>query len=91
MDSVTTQQLQLSPELLAAVQKGHGFNKMDQTLISVPVLCDADCTAVFNKGNIQVFKDSKIIIEGPRDMETNLWLISLEHDNNNNNNKQPTQ
>ena len=73
MDSVTTRQLQLSPELPAEAQKGHGFNEMDCTLISVPVLCDADYTVVFKKGNVQIFKDNKIIIKGPRDMERNLW------------------
>ena len=86
MDSVTTQQLQLSPELPAEAQNGHGFNEMDRTLISEPVLCDVDCMVVFNKGNVQVFKDNKIIIKGPRDMEMNLWSMSLENNNNNNNN-----
>ena len=52
---------------------------MERTLISVPVLCDANCTVVFKKGNVQVFKDDKVIIEGPRDMETNLWLMPLEN------------
>ena len=86
MDSVTTRQLQLAPELPMETQKGNGFNEMDRSLISVQVLCDADCTVGFNKGNVQVYKDNKIIIEGPRDTETNLWLILLESNNNNNNN-----
>ena len=91
MDSVLTQQLQVSPELPAEAQKGHGFNEMNCTLISAPVLCDPDCTVVFNKGNVQVFNDNKIIIEGPRDMETNLWLMSHEFKNNNNNNTKPNK
>ena len=72
MNSVTIRQLQLAPELPMEAQKAHGLKEMDQLLISVPVLCDADYTVVFNKGNVQVIKDNKIIIEGPRDMETNL-------------------
>ena len=83
MDSVTTQQLQLSPELLAEAQKEHGFNEMNCTLISVPVLCDADCTVVFKKCIVQVYKENKIIIEGPRDTETNLRLMPLENNNSN--------
>ena len=72
-------------------QKAHGFREMDRSLISVPVMCDADCIVVFNKGNVQVIKDNKIIIKGPRDMETNLWLITLEINNTNNNNTKPTK
>ena len=72
MNSVTTRQLQLAPELPMNAQKAHGFNEMERSLISVPVLCDADCTGVFKKNNVQVIKDNKIIIEGPRDAETNL-------------------
>ena len=88
MDSVTTRQLQLAPELPTELQKAHGFNKMNQSLISVPVLCNTDCTAVFNKDNVQVCKDNKIINEGPRDMETNMCLMPLKNNNNNNNTKQ---
>ena len=69
MNSVTTRQLQLAPELPMEAQKAHGFKEMDRSLISVPVLCDADCTVVFKKDNVQVIKGNKIIIEGPRDME----------------------
>ena len=74
-------------------QKAHRFKAMNRSLISVPVLCDADCTVDFNKGSVQVIKDNKIIIEGSRDMETNLWLMPLEsnNDNNNNNNAKATK
>ena len=66
--------------------------KMDKTLISVPVLCDADCTIVFKKQNIQVFKDNKLMIEGPRDSDTNLCLMPLENDSNRDtNSKQANQ
>ena len=89
MYSVTIRRLQLAPELPIISQKAHWFKEMDQSLILVLVLCDADCTVVFNKGNVQVIKDNKIIIEGPRDMETNLWLMSLESNNNHNKNTKP--
>ena len=94
MDLVTTRQPQKSPELPTETQEGHRLNEMDRTLMSVPVLYDAECTYVFKKNNVQVFKDNKIIIERPRDSETNLWLMSLKHDKNNNKNnnkKKPTQ
>ena len=59
MNSVTTQQLQLAPELPMEAQKAHGFKEIDRSLILVPVLCDADCTVVFNKVNVQVIKDNQ--------------------------------
>ena len=55
---------------------------MDRLLISVPVLCDANYTVIFDKGTVQVIKDIKIIIKGPRDTETNLWLMPLKINNN---------
>ena len=36
IDSVTTRQLQLSPELPEVAQKWHGFNETDWTIILVP-------------------------------------------------------
>ena len=30
-------------------QKAHRFKEMVQSLLSVPVLCDADCTVVFKR------------------------------------------
>ena len=77
MNSVTTRQLQLAPDLPV---QAHGFNEMDRSLISVPVLCDANCTVVFKKDIVQVIKDNEVIIEGPRDMETNLWNMPLENE-----------
>ena len=40
MNSTTTRQLNLSPDLPATAQQGHAFNEMDKSLVSVPVLCE---------------------------------------------------
>ena len=56
---------------------------MDKSLISVPVLCDADYQVLFGKQKVQVIKNNKVIIEGDRDAVTNLWLIPLENNENN--------
>ena len=90
MNPATTRQLQLEPGLPMEAQKAHGFKEMDQSLIAVPVLCDADYTVVFNKGNVQVYKNNKIIIKRPRHTEINLWLMPLENNKNNNNNNNNT-
>ena len=81
MNSTTTRQLNLSPDLPAIIQQGHTFNKMDKSLVLVPVLCDAGCQVLFGEHKVQVIKNNKVIIEGDRDAVTNLWLIPLENDN----------
>ena len=60
MNSTTTRQLNLSPDLPATAQQGHAFNEMDKSLISVPVLCDADCQVLFGKKKVQVIKIIKL-------------------------------
>ena len=82
MNSTTTRQLNLSPDLPAIAQQDHACNEMDKSLIPVPVLCDAGCGVVFKQQKAQVIKNNKVIIEGDRDAITNLWLIPLENDSN---------
>ena len=81
MNSTTTRQLKLSPDLPAIAQQGHAFNETDKSLVLVPVLCDAGCKVIFGEHNLQVLKNNKVIIEGDQDAITNLWLIPLENDN----------
>ena len=89
MNSTTTRQLNLSPDLPATAQQGHAFNEMDKSLVLVPVLCDAGCQVLFGEHKVQVIKNNKVIIEGDRDAVTNLWLIPLENDNTNTDKQQP--
>ena len=85
MNSTTTRQLNLSPELPPSTQKGHTSNEMDKTLVLVPVLCIAGCDIIFKGKTVQDFKNNKIIIKGDRDAITNLWLIPLDNNNNKSN------
>ena len=89
MNSTTTRQLNLSPDLPAISQQGHLLNKMDKSLVSVTVLCDTGCQVLFGEHKVQVIKNNKVIIEGDRDAVTNLWLIPLENDNINTDKQQP--
>ena len=47
MNSTTTRQLNLSPDLPAKAQKGHTFNDMNKTLVLVPVLSGVRCNVIF--------------------------------------------
>ena len=75
MNSATTCLFNLSLDLPPATQKKHISNEIDKSLVSVPVLCDARCKAVFGEHNLQVIKDNKIKINGERNSTTNLWLM----------------
>ena len=88
MNSTTTRQLNLSPDLPATAQQGNAFNEMDKALVSVPVLCDAGCKVIFGEHNVQVIRKEKVIIEEYKDAVTNLWLNPLKNDNNNKPNEQ---
>ena len=81
MNSTTTRQLNLSPDLPAIAQQGHPFKEMDRSLVSVPVLCDAGCQVLFGEHKVQVIRNNKVIIEGDRDAVTNLWDVRLQKTN----------
>jgi hypothetical protein len=46
-------------------------------LISIGQLCDDDCGAILDKQRLQVFKNSKCILMGPRNKTDGLWDIVL--------------
>ena len=58
------------PEQLKTVYK---FDNIQDTLMSIPVLCDNRCTVTFTKQSMHVNKDEKTILTGYRETATNLW------------------
>ena len=70
--------------LPTAAKKAHVFTEMKKNLLSIPVLCDADCFCTFGKDNFTVIKDNKMIMKGPRCWLTNLWEVPIPVGNNNN-------
>jgi hypothetical protein len=49
----------------------------NSSLISIGQLCDDDCIAVLDKSKLQVFKNQKCILQGPRNPIDGLWDISI--------------
>jgi hypothetical protein len=49
----------------------------NSSLISIGQLCDDDCVAILDKRRLQVFKNSKCILMGPRNTTDALWDIVL--------------
>ena len=48
-----------------------------QSLISIGKLCDAGCEATFDKAEVKIIKDNKIILTGQRDLHSGPWTIPL--------------
>ena len=47
------------------------------SLISLGQLCDDDCIAILDKNEINILKDSKIILKGRRNKTDGLWDIPI--------------
>ena len=64
--------------LTSEALKTHVFPKLGSaSLISVPQLCDDDCTVVFNKKKAYISKNNKIIVTGNRNNMDGLWDIAI--------------
>jgi hypothetical protein len=48
------------------------FNKIQQPLLSIPLLADDGCKINLTKDNIVVTKDNKVILKGIRDKVSTL-------------------
>ena len=63
---------------------------INTNLTSLGQLCDAGCTAHFNKNTVTIKHGNKIVTTGYRDPTTKLWMIQTAYHNNataNTNNK----
>ena len=49
----------------------------NSSLLSIGQLCDDNCTAVFNKRDVKIYKDNDIIVKGQRSLHDGLWDINL--------------
>jgi hypothetical protein len=70
------------PELNAAASKSHVFPGMDnQSLLLVGQLCDEGYIVTFKHASVTVCNSQKShIMNGPWDLATGLWPISLKQD-----------
>ena len=51
------------------------FEELQQSLLSVPLLCDAGCTAIFSKNSVQISRNGITILEGMR--LGSLWYADI--------------
>jgi hypothetical protein len=61
------------PNLPTKACEAHLFPNLAHALLSIGLLCDHGCTAIFDKQHVKISYENAIILPGYRDPETNLW------------------
>jgi hypothetical protein len=66
------------PELPPEARASHILPGLSaHSLLSMAKFCDTGCNVQFTKTHCQVFRDGHLLLQGPRDPVTNLWLLPL--------------
>eukprot|EP00978_Attheya_sp_CCMP212_P003484 scaffold7201_cov51-Attheya_sp.AAC.1 len=67
------------PTLPPPAHAGHVLPALSHSsLISIGCMCDADCTATFEKNKVTIWHNNQEILAGHRDYTTGLWRLPLE-------------
>ena len=64
-------------KLPKAAKEAHRAPGVINNLLSVSILCDAGCEVFFHSTGCEISFNGEIIVRGWRDMQTNMWCISL--------------
>jgi hypothetical protein len=67
------------PLLPPSARNTHKFSELAHALISVGLLCDHGCRAIFDRTTVEIWYQHHIILNGRRDPLTKLWTIPLDH------------
>jgi hypothetical protein len=77
LESSHTCQLHV-PTIPAAARDGHILPGLaSHSLLSIAKFCDHGCDVRFSKDYCRIYLDDRLLLEGPRDPQTNLWLLPL--------------
>jgi hypothetical protein len=66
------------PDLPSKACEAHLFPNLAHALLSIGLLCDHGCTAIFDKQHVKISYQNAIILKGYRDPDTNLWKVPLQ-------------
>jgi hypothetical protein len=66
------------PNLPTKACEAHLFPNLAHALLSIGLLCDHGCTAIFDKQHVKISYENAIILTGYRDPETNLWKVPFQ-------------
>ena len=76
--STHTAQLNILQDLPASARHAHILPGLaTHALISIAVLCDNKCKAIFEYDKITITKNDITILQGQRDWATGLWMLPL--------------
>jgi hypothetical protein len=67
------------PGLPATATQAHIFPQLAHALLSIGLLCDHGCTAIFDQQTVKIHHADQIITTGYRDTRTNLWVIPMSN------------
>ena len=73
----------LLSKLPKAAREAHKAPTLTNNLLSVSVLCDAGCEVFLHMHGCEVTFNGETIVQGWRDLTTNMWRISLIPNNGN--------
>ena len=65
------------PHLSAKAKLAYKFPNFQKALLSLSTICDEGGTAIFNKHNMHILHNGRIILKGIRDTSTGLWLVPI--------------
>jgi hypothetical protein len=68
------------PALPPSARQAHKFSELAHALISVGLLCDHGCRAIFDSTTVEIWYQDTVILRGHRDPITKLWTIPLTAD-----------
>jgi hypothetical protein len=67
------------PTLPPEATQGHILPGLaSHSLVSIAKFCDNGCEVRFSQQHCQVVRDKIVLLQGPRDPTTNLWLLPLK-------------
>jgi hypothetical protein len=66
------------PGLPTTATQAHIFPQLAHALLSIGLLCDHGCTAIFDQQTVNIHYANQIIMTGYRDPHTNLWVIPMD-------------
>eukprot|EP00957_Ditylum_brightwellii_P137441 10478649-Ditylum_brightwellii.AAC.1 len=79
---VTTQTLTANlPKLPEEAKRLFRMLNINNNLLSVAKLCDADCTVTFSRNKVVMEKNAEQLLQGWQDTSNRLWRVPLEEKN----------
>ncbi len=66
------------PSLPPSARQAHIFPQLAHALISIGLLCDHGCRAIFDSRKVEIWYQNSVILQGHRDPRTNLWTLPLQ-------------